>query len=162
MRECKCWLVIREESDCYRKREIFYRLREMFSKNSIKTADGLECGFLSCKRRNGDKSMCPGMLTCIGNESTPMKTPELARERASKVANMNLAHGFRLSCSVCGDKPPSKMNPSKLRSWQEWCTVCREVWCNQSFHSKHGGLAKKGGEKKFGGRVKGTSGRSNN
>jgi len=128
----------------------------MFSSSSLQilTSDGCAFGQLSCKRRNGDKSLCHGVLTCLGNESTPMKTPELARQRASQIKHASLGHGYRLSCSICGDKPPSKTNPLKLRSWQEWCEVCREVWCNQSFHSKHGGIAKKGGEKKFSGRVK--------
>lgn len=120
----------------------------------LQTADGFNAGQLRCKRRNGDKSMCTGILTCIGNECTPMKTPELARQRASQLNEIKLGHGYRMSCNVCGDKPPSETNPLKLRSWMEWCDVCREVWCNQSFHSKHGGLAKKGGEKKFSGRVK--------
>lgn len=120
----------------------------------LQTSDGFNAGQLRCKRRNGDKSMCTGILTCIGNECTPMKTPELARQRASQLNEIKLGHGYRMSCNVCGDKPPSETNPLKLRSWMEWCDVCREVWCNQSFHSKHGGLAKKGGEKKFSGRVK--------
>ena len=47
----------------------------------LQTADGFNAGQLRCKRRNGDKSMCTGILTCIGNECTPMKTPELARQR---------------------------------------------------------------------------------
>ena len=61
----------------------------------LSTSDGVSFHILKCKRRN-EKSICPGVLTCLGNESTPMKTLELARERAKRVMNNRLGHGFRL------------------------------------------------------------------
>lgn len=120
---------------------------------------------LRCKRRSivvnsKEYFSCPGTLLSIGHEKGVMRTVEKAVERAERVnlfKRKMLSHGCRLSCNRCGDKPPSKQSstkPTKLRSWQEWCTICREVWCNQSFHMKHGGIAKKGGEKPFKGRVK--------
>lgn len=90
------------------------------------------------------------------------------------VEKLLLSHGCRMTCNRCGDKPPWRVDSTKTekneqsngavnatgrrtgrrkqrrkKAWQEWCEICRSVRTNQSFYKIHGGVASKGGEKKF-------------